>query len=705
MTDFPETVALVIDGRTIKTSRGASVLDAALSAGIYIPHLCHHPNLPPIGECRLCMVEVDEGDNLVPSCSTQAEDGMKVLTRSAKIDRQRKLALELLLAGHPPDCGTCNKYLNCELQSLKQYLGVEELSIESRTRPFPLNRENPLFVHDFSRCVLCGRCVRACHDLRGVGILFYKRKGDETYIGTAGDVSLAEAGCKFCGACAEVCPTGAIMDKEELLRGKNRRKALIPCRYACPAEIDIPRYLRFIRQKDYAAAVAVIREKVPFPWVLGHVCPHPCEDVCRRGLVNQAIAIRDLKRYAVEHDGLKLWETNRNIHPPTGRKVAIIGSGPAGLTTAYYLAILGHNVTVFESMPEAGGMMRYGIPSYRLPREVLDSEIEAVRSTGVEIRTGAPVASVDPLLEEGFEAVVVAVGARKSRKQDIPGKDCEGVTTCVDFLWGVNQGAAVPVGRHVIVLGGGNAAFDCARVARRLGAEQVHLACIEGRGDIPASPEEIRQAEEEGIFIHPSKTATRILDASGKAVGIELAAVDAFHFEEDGTLQLEVFEGAGSRIEADTIIFAIGQKPELPESFDLVTDRNDRIEVDPYTGETSRGGVYAAGDVISGAGALIGAIASGRKCAVAVDRFLDGDGNLDEVLAPLEETPPYLGPDKEFAPMDRREAACTPPEQRISGFCKIVQDLGDAEADYESSRCLQCDLRLKIATVKVWGSY
>ena len=245
------------------------MLDAALEAGIYVPHLCHHPDLPPAGVCRLCVVEVEGVDGPVASCVTPASEGMVVRTQSDHIARMRRLAMELILAAHPPECGTCEKYLNCELQSLKQYLGVEELSIKRRAKLLPVNSSNPLFVYDPNKCVLCGRCVRACWDLREVGVLHYMKKGDEFQIYTSDDRPLADAACRFCGACAEVCPTGAIQDKDELVKGKNRKVALVPCKGECPAEIDVPRYVRFVKDGDYPAAAAVIREKVPFPGVLG----------------------------------------------------------------------------------------------------------------------------------------------------------------------------------------------------------------------------------------------------------------------------------------------------------------------------------------------------------------------------------------------------------------------------------------------------
>ena len=289
-----ETIRLIVDGREIETQKGKSVLEASLDGGMYIPHLCHHADLSPIGACRLCVVEIDGAEGLQTACTTPVSERMVVRTKSDEIDHTRRLAMELMLAGHPPDCGTCVKYLNCELQSIKQYLVNDHLSVKRRSKLFPVTSTNPLFLNDPNKCILCGRCVRACHELRGVGVLFYKKKGKETYIGTAEDLPLAESGCRFCGACAEVCPTGAIMDKEEFTKGKSRKAALVPCRYSCPAEIDVPRYIRFIREKNYAAATAVIREKSPFPRVLGYVCDHPCETGCRRGEVNQAISIRNL---------------------------------------------------------------------------------------------------------------------------------------------------------------------------------------------------------------------------------------------------------------------------------------------------------------------------------------------------------------------------------------------------------------------------
>jgi formate dehydrogenase (NADP+) beta subunit len=682
-------VALSIDGRDIEAARGTSILNAALGAGIYVPHLCHHPDLPSINACGLCVVEVEGVENPIASCVNAVTEGMRVTTKTAKIDRLRKLALELILSGHPSDCGTCNKYLNCELQSLKQYLTIEDLKVRTRPKPFPITRDNPLFVHDLSRCVLCGRCVRACHELRGAGVLFYKKRGKECYIGTAADLSLAESGCRFCGACAEVCPTGAIMDKEELIRGKNRRNALVPCKYACPAEIDIPRYVRYIGQKDYAAAMAVIREKVPFPAVLGYVCNHPCETACRRSLVNQAVSIRDLKRYAAGHDDQDLWERNRTKKPATEKKVAIIGSGPAGLTAAYYLVNQGHTVTIFEALPLAGGMMRYGIPDYRLPRNALDREISYIEKTGVVIAINTRIESLDGLFENGFDAVLLAVGTHHGRKPSVEGASSDEVWTGIEFMRKVNRGEPIPIGRRVIVIGGGNVALDCARMAKRLGAEQVHVTCIEDRAEMRACAEEIELGEAEGILMSPSKYLNRILSENGKVVGAEFLDVASFAFDEDKNLDLETVEDSHQSLEADTIIFAIGQAPEAPENFCVDIGANRLIEADSYSLQTSREGVFAAGDAVSGKGSLIDAIASGRAAAMAVDGFLGGGGIIDETLAPVMASDANMGSEEGFASLCR---------------CN-THEMEEAAAVEESWRCLQCDLRLKIRTVKIWSNY
>jgi NADPH-dependent glutamate synthase beta subunit-like oxidoreductase/ferredoxin/NAD-dependent dihydropyrimidine dehydrogenase PreA subunit len=699
------TIKLNIDGREVETEPGKTVLEAALDAGIYIPHLCHHPDLPSVGACRLCLVEIEGRPGLTTSCTTLAAEAMVVQTKTPRVNKIRSLAMELMLAQHPADCESCPKYLNCELQSLKQYIGITEGN-RFKKRPAPAaNASNPLFLHDLSRCVLCGRCVRACSELRGAGVLSFINRGREMRIGTAFDHPLADAGCRFCGACAEVCPTGALRDKEELIKaGQGRRVSLIPCKYTCPAGIDVPRYIRFIREKRYPEALAVIREKVPFPAVLGYVCHHPCETVCRRGELNEAIAIRELKRFAAENDS-RLWEKNSRKAPPTGKRVAIIGSGPAGLTAAFYLSRLGHSVTVFEAMALPGGMLRVGIPEYRLPREVLDAEIKEIENAGVEIRTKTKIASLEALREEGYQAILVALGTHQGQKLAIPGADLDGILVGIDFLRDVNLGRGAEVGKRVLVLGGGNVAFDCARTALRLGATETAIACLEARDHMLATPEEIAEGLEEGITIHNSQTFTRIAGENGRVSGVACLDVVSFEFDDEGNLSMETAEGSEHMLSADTVIFAIGQRPEIPAGFGLDTGQGNTIQVDEYTHATSQDGIFAAGDAVTGTTSVIEAIASGRNMASAIDSYLGGSGIIDEELAPVEKPEAWLGRDEEFAGRHRREIPSRPVAPRLGGFGEVAPGYDEEAALAESQRCLQCDLRFKISPVRFWADY
>lgn len=251
---------ITIDGIRLEVPDNKNVLDAALENGIYIPHLCHHKDLNPLGSCRMCIVEVEGQEGVVTSCTLKAKDGMTIRTKTPEIERLRMLALELLLAGHPEDCSTCPKYGNCELQMLIQYIGPKTGRLKLRTKGFKAEEGNPLILHDMNRCVLCGRCVRACNELRGVKVLQYQKKELETYVGTLHNKLLKDADCRFCGACAEVCPTGTIRDK--VINSEVKKEdAVVPCRHACPAHTDIPRYIRHVKNGEYDEAAAVIRDR------------------------------------------------------------------------------------------------------------------------------------------------------------------------------------------------------------------------------------------------------------------------------------------------------------------------------------------------------------------------------------------------------------------------------------------------------------
>ena len=695
---------ITIDGIRLEVPENKNVLECALEAGIYIPHLCHHPDLPENGSCRMCIVEVEGQEGVTTSCTLRAQDGMVVHTVSERINKLRTLALELLLAGHPEDCSTCPKYGNCELQTLIQYIGANNARMRTRIKGIKMEEGNPLLIHDMNRCVLCGRCVRACNKLRGVGVLQYNKKDLETYVGTLHGKLLKDEDCRFCTACAEVCPTGSIRDKLQLLTTNlKKEEALVPCRTACPAHTDIPRYIRFVKEGDYDAAVAVIREKVPFPNALGHVCSHVCELECKRKEVSEAMSIRDIKRYAAEHDTGRYWKGKGKQLPDTGKKVCVVGGGPAGLTAAYYLRKQGHAVTVKEALPTVGGMMSYGIPSYRLPREIVAQEAKVIEDQGVVIETNTKVEKPVELLKE-YDAVLMTIGAHKGVRLPMEGSELPGVLLNIDFLRNASLGQETGMGKRIIVLGGGNVAFDCARTAKRLGAEEIHLACLEAREVMTADDEEIEQAKEEGIFVHPAQTFERITGTDA-VTGVDFMNVKSFTFDENRRAIIEKEEGSEHHIDADTVIFATGQRPDLTEEAGLTLGRANSIVVKENSLATETEGVFAAGDVVYGTKSVILAIASGRDAAVEIDKYLGGDGDISETLAPKQHADPKIGKVEGFGYFGRTKTQVTPAAERQDNFNEVDHGICDADICGEASRCLQCDLRLQIHPSRLWTEY
>lgn len=695
---------ITIDGIPLEVQDGKNVLECALENGIYIPHLCHHKDLNPLGSCRMCIVEVEGREGVTPSCTLKAEDGMVIQTKTPEVTRLRMLALELLLAGHPEDCSTCPKYGKCELQMLIQYIGPRTGRLKMRTKGFKPEERNPLILHDMNRCVLCGRCVRACNELRGVKVLQYQKKELETYVGTLHNRLLMDSDCRFCGACAEVCPTGTIRDK--LMNSEVKKEdAIVPCRAACPAHTDVPRYIRFVKEGNYDAAVAVIREKAPFPKVLGYICTHVCELECKRKEVSQAMSIRNIKRYAAEHETGLYWKNKGKQLPDTGRKVCVVGGGPAGLTAAYYLRKQGHDVTLKEALPTVGGMMSYGIPSYRLPREIVAEEAKVIEEAGVKIEVNTRVENPVELLKE-YDAVLMTIGGHKGVRLPMAGNDLEGVLLNIDFLQNASMGRETGMGRRVIVLGGGNVAFDCARTAKRLGAEEIHLACLEAREVMTADDEEIEQAQEEGIFVHPAQTFERIT-GEGQVTGVDFMNVKSFTFDENRRAIIQKEEGSEHHIDCDTVIFATGQRPDLTEDCGLKLGRANSIAVRDMDRDksTSVEGIFAAGDVIYGTKSVIMAIESGRQAASQIDQYLGGDGDISESLAPEQNPDPWIGRVEGFGYLQRKQPQVDGAAERQDNFRLFDHGICDGDICGETSRCLQCDLRLKISKPRLWGDF
>ena len=691
------TINLVIDGRRVEAERGMTVLESAHQADIYIPALCAHPDLSPFGACRLCIVEIEGMRGFPTACTTPAQDGMVVRTNTAKLQQLRRNTLELILSEHPYSCLTCPENLHCELQRVAYYIGLDKVSLPSINKEIPICGEDPLFVRDYNLCILCGRCVRACQEVRGVGAVAFTLRGIQTVVGTVFGRPLKDSGCRFCGACVEVCPTGALRDKETRWASKAEKEAvLVPCKPACPAGIDVPRYIDFISRGKFAEALAVIREKVPFPGVLGRVCIHPCEEACRRGQVNEPIAIKALKRFASDHDN-GLWKQNSQAASSTGKRVAIAGSGPAGLTAAYYLVKLGHEVTVFEALAEPGGMMRVGIPEYRLPREVLRAEIAEIENAGVHIKTGTRVESLEKLFADGYDAVFLAIGAHKCMGIGVEGEEGEGVINCAAFLRDVNLGEEVRLEGRVAVVGGGNAAVDAARVALRVGAKEVAIIYRRTRVEMPANSEEIDEAIEEGVKIHFLVAPSKIMRKDGildmECIHMELGEPDA-----SGRRRPKPIAGSEFTVQFNSLIAAIGQRPDIPRGFDLRTGRGDTINVDPNTLEASREGVFAGGDVVTGPSVVIEAIAAGRKAAESIDKYLGGEGIIDEMLVDNEEFDSYLGQEDNFAYIPRVRMPRLPVTQRFEGFSEVELGLDEKAAIEEAERCLKCPLRLQISS-------
>lgn len=698
-----DTVKLTIDGQAISAAPGTSVLDAALDHGIYIPHLCSHESLKPAGACRMCVVKIAGVDGVVTSCSTKVQEGMVVDTHDELAEKVRRLVCDFLFKTHPNECTGCPKYGKCQLQSILQAVGDTGRRLRSRPIRIPADTGNPIMLHEMVRCILCGRCVRACNELRGVGAIQFAKIDGRVQVKVDGE-NLAHANCRFCTACVEVCPTGAIREHPEIADraiGKTRDAALVPCRDGCPAHMDVPRYIRFIKEGNYGAATAVVREKAPFPHSLGFVCTHPCELECKRLYLNEPISIRNLKRYAAEHDDGS-WKQHSLIKPDTGKKVAVIGAGPAGLTAAYYLRKCGHAVKVFEKMPGSGGMMRYGIPSHRLPRDIVDAEVGEITAIGVEIVYDSPVESA-ATLKKDYDAVVAAVGTHKGVKLPVPGNDLDGVLVNAEFLRQAALNEPQAVGRRVVILGGGNVALDCAGVAKRLGAEEVHVCCLESYDAMTSTDEERAWALEEGVQLHNSKTFQEICGEDGRVSGMAIAGVRSFHFEADGRSVIELEPDSEEVIPCDTVIFAVGQRPDIPEDFGLALNRG-RIAVDD-TLRTDVDGVFAAGDAVYGTASVIKAIAAGRLAAEQVDRYLGGEGNIDEALAPEQHRCPYIGTIEDFASLPREEASVVPAAERVQSFCTMDLGLDEQGAHAEACRCLQCDLRLDIAPQRFWSSF
>ncbi|MDO8490990.1 MAG: NAD(P)-binding protein, partial [Dehalococcoidia bacterium] len=517
--------------------------------------------------------------------------------------------------------------------------------------------------------------------------------------------------CTSCGDCADACP---VVLSSEFEQGLATRKAAFkrypqaipsafaiskrgtsPCKVACPAHISAQGYVALIAARKYKEAVDLIREEAPFPAVLGRVCTHSCETKCTRKDVDESVSICQLKRFVAD----EVRTGGRDIPPKPvesrNKKVAIVGSGPAGLSAAYYLALWGYQPTVFEALPVAGGMMAVGIPSYRLPKDVLNAEIEFIKSVGVEIRTNTPIGAsltLKDLAAQCYEATFIAVGAHRNNPLGIPGEDLDGVVSGVDFLRQVNLGNVVKIGQRVAVIGGGNVAIDAVRTAIRLGAKDAFILYRRSRQEMPASEEEIKEAEEEGIKINYLVAPTRIIGNGGKVSEIECVRMKLGEPDASGRRSPIPEKGSEFRLKIDTVIPAIGQSPDLSflgSDAEVKVSKKSTIEADSLALETTMPGVFAGGDAVLGPSTVIEAIAAGKQAAISIDRYLKGEDlragrkrDFVEIEAPHEgirRTP-------------RQQPPRAPAGERKADFREVTLCFGEEQAKVEAQRCLSCGL-------------
>lgn len=486
------------------------------------------------------------------------------------------------------------------------------------------------------------------------------------------------------------------------------------CREACPVHTHAGGYVQAIARGDVDTAAALARAPNPFANVCSRVCAHPCESACRRAAIDAPVSIRALKRAALEQSRSGRTPPSPAPRPDPTRRVAVVGGGPAGLSCAHDLARIGHRVVLFEKAPVLGGMLRLGIPEYRLPRELLQEEIDGIVRLGVEVRTDQALGRdfrLADLRREGFDAVFLSVGAHRSRDLAIPGTDLDGVLRGVEFLLNVNLGFRVWLGHRVIVIGGGSVAIDVARTASReevpfdeglamdaarsalrLGAREVHVVCLEPREQMPAHQYEVDEADEEGISFHPSRGPRRILGVQGRVTGLETLRC-ARVFDSEGRFAPEFVAGSEEVIGADTVILAIGQETDVswidPEDGIEVT-RGGLLRVDPETLETTAPAVFAGGDAAFGPRLVIDAVADGRRAAASIVAGIErrripasGDAGRLVAIRPRDLDDGYDGAERRTCP--------TLPVSRRIGFTEVELAFPVDEARHEAERCLRCE--------------
>ena len=577
-------------------------------------------------------------------------------------------------------------------------------------------------TNDCSMCIISPKLVEAG---RHLNVELLTMTEIESVTGEEGDftVKLKEEPrfidpekCTACGECSKVCPVELPSQFDENLRERKaafklypqampsafsiEKKDKAPCRLTCPAGLNVQGYVQMVKEGKFKESLEIIMEQLPLPGVLGRVCPHECEDACRRCDVDEPVAIRDLKRMAADNFDPRKVEIS--CAEKIGKKVAIVGSGPAGLSAGYHLAKKGVDATIFEALPQAGGMLRVGIPDHRLPGEVLDKDIEVITNLGVELKLNTRLGkdfTVDSLLADGYDAVFLGLGAHRGIELGIPGEEFDGVRQGVDFLRELNLTGTTKVGKNIAIIGGGNVAIDVARSALRLGARETTILYRRTRREMPAWEEEICAAEAEGTKITYLAAPQEILEENGKVSGVRVIKMELGEPDSSGRRRPIPVPGSEYVIEIDQLIPAIGQRPDLSalgnqsgqsDLADIKISKWNTTEVNPVTLATDRKGVFAGGDVQTGPGVAISAIAAGMEAAESIVRYLTGMDMEEGRELPIVEDPEYRPLEADTRVEHRYRMPELALDLRMGNFNEVELGYGMEEGKKEAARCLNC---------------
>lgn len=585
----------------------------------------------------------------------------------------------------------------------------------------PMIRE---YVHQIQSKYCCGKCITGIKGSKVIlEVLDRIARGEGEHsdlevLGRMADILNDAAKCSVCQSAGELLKDGLTYfkdDFENAVAGGVSRPPLrylgkisAPCMNTCPCHINIPGYVEMLQELRYAESLAIIREEMPLPGITGRVCPAPCEEACSvANMGDAAIPIKILKRVAADYERIHHLPVPLEKIDLTEPPVAVIGGGPAGLSAAYYLNRLGHKVTLFEGLPEPGGMVTVGIPPYRQPREVIEREIGIIRDLGVTIEMGRSLGkhfTITDLFQKGFKAVFLGVGSHSSLPIGIKGEG-EGITGVfsggIDFLRDVNLGNEVLLGENVVIVGGGNTAIDCARTCLRMGAATVSIVYRRTDAEMPADPEEVEDSREEGINFHFLTQPIEVLSSGGKMVGLRCLRMELGEPDQSGRRRPVPVEGSEFDLEADTLIPAIGQKSDLSfisSSDEIEITRRGTIQVDPKSMMTSRPGVFAAGDAVSGPLTVVHALAGGKRAAEMIHEYVTAGKCtqsekqwMEDLLANIEKdhgilvtarTPGRVAGKLPNSKLDARE--------RITHFHEVDSGFTQQTSFIEAGRCLRC---------------